>query len=592
MYYGDDVIEEVRARNDIVDVVSQVVHLQKKGANYFGLCPFHNEKTPSFSVTPAKQMFYCFGCGAGGNVFTFIQKYENLSWQEAVEHLAQRAGYALPGGDRSKSAKKEQDRRKLLLEINKEAATWFYRNLRSEKGKTGLSYFQNRGLTAETLNRFGLGFAPVSRDALVRHLRSRGYEDKPITDAGVAVMDEREGLRDRFWNRVMFPIQDANGRVIAFGGRVLGEGKVKYLNSPETAVFDKSRNLYGLYYAKNARKGHFILCEGYMDVIAMHQAGFTQAVASLGTSFTAGHASLLKRYTEDALLAFDSDEAGVRAVLRCAELLRNAGIRARVIDLRPHKDPDEFIRNEGADALQERITNAINAFLFEVTVEERRFHLQDPDEKTAFHNRLAELLAIRFRDAIERENYLQSVCAAHHIEPQAMKDLVARVALRDSGRPADQYAEQIPVRARRREVRDERLKPQRRLLSWLAEDGTLYPVVSKYVTPEDFAEGVYRSVAKEMFRELEAGTFLASRMADRFEESEQNEVARLLNEVSEGFETNEERARALHEIIEGVLRFSAEAVKEESDPSDADYLTKVTQAKRRIQAFAGIRLVL
>ena len=421
MYYGDDVIEEVRALNDIVDVVSQVVHLQKKGANYFGLCPFHNEKTPSFSVTPAKQMFYCFGCGTGGNVFTFVQKYENLSWQEAVEHLAHRVGYTLPGADRSKSAKKEQDYRKVLLDINKEAATWFYRNLRDDKGKSGLAYFESRGLTAETLKRFGLGFAPVTRDALVKHLRQLGYEDKQITDAGVAVSDEREGLRDKFWNRVMFPILDVNRRVIGFGGRVLGSGEPKYLNSPETAIFDKSRNLYGLCYAKNARKGHVILCEGYMDVIAMHQAGFTQAVASLGTSFTAGQASLLKRYTDEALLAYDSDEAGTRAALRCIGLLQNAGLRARVISLKPHKDPDEFVRHEGADALEKRIANAQNAFLFEVAVEEGRFHLQDPEEKTAFHNRIAQLLAIRFQDPIGRENYLQSVCAAYHIEPQAMK---------------------------------------------------------------------------------------------------------------------------------------------------------------------------
>ena len=593
MYYGDDVIEEVRARNDIVDVVSQVVHLQKKGANYFGLCPFHNEKTPSFSVTPAKQMFYCFGCGTGGNVFTFIQKYENLSWQEAVEHLAQRAGYTLPGEDRSQKAKQEQDRRKVLLAVNKEAATWFYHNLRAEKGKTGLAYFENRGLTKETLNRFGLGFAPVSRDALVQHLRSKGYADKEILDAGVAVMDEREGLRDKFWNRVMFPIQDANGRVIGFGGRVLGQGEPKYLNSPETKVFDKSRNLYGLYYAKNARKGHFILCEGYMDVIAMHQAGFPQAVASLGTSFTAGQASLLKRYTDEALLAYDSDEAGTRAALRCVELLRNAGLRARVIDLRPHKDPDEFVKHEGTEALQTRITNAENAFLFEVSVEERRFHLQDPDEKTAFHNRLAQLLAIRFQDPIGRENYLQSVCAAYHIDPQAMRDLVARVALKEGGRAPDPYAEQTVQRKTvRRDVRDERLKPQRRLLSWLAEDAALFPVVAKYVKPDDFADGMYRLLAEEIFRGYEDGTFLASRLVDRFEEDEQNEVARLLNEEGEGFETNEERARALHEVIESVLRFSAEAVKEESDPSDADYLTKVTQAKKRMQAFAGVRLAL
>ena len=592
MYYGDDVIEEVRARNDIVEVVSQFVHLQKRGSGYVGLCPFHNEKTPSFSVTPSKQMFYCFGCGTGGNVFTFIQKYENLSWREALEHLAQRAGYTLPGRDTSEKAKKEQDRRKVLLAVNKEAATWFYHNLRGEKGKNGQAYFEKRGLRAETVNGFGLGFAPVTRDALVRHLRGKGYTDKQILDAGVAVMDEREGLRDKFWNRVMFPIQDVNRRVIGFGGRVLGQGEPKYLNSPETDIFDKSRNLYGLCHAKNARKGYFILCEGYMDVIAMHQAGFTQAVASLGTSFTAGQASLLKRYTEEVLLAYDSDEAGIRAALRCVELLRNAGIRARVINLKPYKDPDEFVKNEGVDALQERITNAQNAFLFEVSVEENRFHLQEPDEKTAFHNRLAQLLATRFQDAIERENYLQSVCAAYHIDPQAMKDLVARVALAGTGRAPDAFPERTFVRTGIKNAQDEKRKPQRRLLTWLAEDASLYPVVSKYITPEDFSPGLYRQVAEEMFREMKKGGFLASRMVDRFAEEDRDEVTRLVSESGEGFETPMERERALHEVMEGVLRISADAVKEEADPADRDYLTKVTRAKKRMEAFSGVRLAL
>ncbi|MBQ6903860.1 MAG: DNA primase, partial [Lachnospiraceae bacterium] len=318
MYYGEDVIEEVRARNDILDVISGAVHLEKRGGNYVGLCPFHNEKTPSFTVTPAKQMFYCFGCGVGGNVYSFVQKYENITFREAVEQLADRAGYALPKAAPSAAEQKKREQKDILLAINKEAAIWFFHRLREDAGKAGMQYFIRRGLTPEIMQRFGLGFAPVSRDGLCTYLREKGYRDADIVAAGVAVRDEQHGLRDKFWNRVIFPIQDVNKRVIGFGGRVLGDGEPKYLNSPETPVFDKSRNLYGLCYARAARKGHILLCEGYMDVIAMHQAGFTQAAASLGTSFTIGQANILKRYTDDVYLAYDSDTAGKAAVLRAS----------------------------------------------------------------------------------------------------------------------------------------------------------------------------------------------------------------------------------------------------------------------------------
>ena len=281
MYYPDELIEEVRLKNDIVDVVSGYVKIQKKGSSYFGLCPFHNEKSPSFSVSPGKQMFYCFGCGAGGNVFTFVMQYENASFQEAVKLLAERAGVSLPDLQEGEEARKRDSKRARLLEVNKEAARYFYYQLRSKAGQAGYAYLHKRQLSEETIKHFGLGFANVTSNDLVKYLKSKGYEDKLIIEAGLASYDERYGLHDKFWNRVMFPIQDSNHRVIGFGGRVMGDAKPKYLNSPETMVFDKSRNLYGLNFARTARTNNIILCEGYMDVIAMHQAGFTQAVAPL-----------------------------------------------------------------------------------------------------------------------------------------------------------------------------------------------------------------------------------------------------------------------------------------------------------------------
>ena len=296
MLYPQEVIEEVRARNDIVDVVSGYVRLQKKGANHFGLCPFHNEKSPSFSVSQGKQMYYCFGCGAGGNVITFLQQYENASFQEAVKMLADRAGIKLPEAEYSEAARAKENHRARLLAVNKEAAKYFYYQLRAPQGKQGLTYLKNRQLSEETIHKFGLGFANKTSDDLSRYLKEKGFSDALLQEAGVSTFDERYGVHDKFWNRVIFPIQDINHRVIGFGGRVMGDGTPKYLNSPETPVFDKSRNLYGLNFARSSRKNQFILCEGYMDVISMHQAGFTQAVASLGTAFTTGQASLLKRY--------------------------------------------------------------------------------------------------------------------------------------------------------------------------------------------------------------------------------------------------------------------------------------------------------
>ena len=358
MRYPDEIIEEVRRSNNIVDVIGSYVHLQKKGSSYFGLCPFHNEKSPSFSVSRDKQMYYCFGCGAGGNVFTFIMEYENYTFMEAVKYLAERAGIKLPETEMTEEAKKIQGKRQRLLDIHKLAARYFYYQLKGKDGANARSYFEERRLEGATITHFGLGFSNPYRDDLYQFLRSKGYEDDILKESGLVSIDEKYGAHDKFWNRVMFPIMDVNNKVIGFGGRVLGEGTPKYLNSPETLLFDKSRNLYGLNFARTSRKSYFIICEGYMDVIAMHQAGFNNAVASLGTAFTLQHANLLKRYTEEVLLAYDSDEAGVKAALRAIPMLRSAGLRIKISHMDPYKDPDEFVKNLGVVAFQERIDRA------------------------------------------------------------------------------------------------------------------------------------------------------------------------------------------------------------------------------------------
>ena len=427
MYYPEEVIEEVRMRSDIVDVISGYVKLQKKGSNLFGLCPFHHEKSPSFSVSPSKQMYHCFGCGVSGNVITFVMEYENYSFREAVEMLADRSGVKLPKMEYSKEAKAKADRKAALLEINKLAANYFYYQLKQPQGKIGYDYLVKRKLTDETIRRFGLGFSNKISDDLYRYLKSKGYEDELLKDTGLVTIEER-GARDKFWNRVMFPIMDVNSRVIGFGGRVLGDGEPKYLNSPETMLFDKSRNLYGLNYARTSRKKYMMLCEGYMDVISMHQAGYTNAVASLGTALTEQHAALLKRYTDQVILTYDSDGAGVKAALRAIPILREAGLSARILNMSPCKDPDEFIKQVGPDAFRKRILEAKNSFLFEIDVLKRQYALDDPEQKTKFYQETARKL-LQFGEPLERDNYLQAVAREHMIKEDELRQLVNRMGM-------------------------------------------------------------------------------------------------------------------------------------------------------------------
>ena len=483
MYYPDELVEEVRLRNDIVDVVGGYVRLQKKGASYFGLCPFHNEKSPSFSVSPQKQMYYCFGCGAGGNVFTFLMNYENDTFPEAIKTLADRAGIDLPEIEYSEEMKKEADKKALLLEINKEAAKYFYYQLRSPQGAIGHQYLTKRELSEETMKQFGLGYSNKFSNDLVQYLKQKGYKDETIIQAGLAAGDEVRGVHDKFWNRVMFPIQDINHRVIGFGGRVMGEGEPKYLNSPETMIFDKSRNLYGLNFARSSRRDHIILCEGYMDVISMHQAGFTQAVASLGTAFTSGQANLLHRFTDTVVLSYDSDGAGTKAALRAIGILRENGMTARVLSLEPYKDPDEFIKNLGAEAFEERIKQAENSFLFELRVLQRDYNLQDPDEKTSFYKEIAKKLC-NFNDEVERENYIEAVASKYGIGFESLRNMVNQLGNRQGLiKPLERPKSGIQSKP---STQDAVMRSQGLLLTWLVEEPQVYQKIKKYILPEDF----------------------------------------------------------------------------------------------------------
>ena len=586
MRYSDDIIEEVRQKNDIVDVVSQYVKLTRKGSSYFGLCPFHNEKTPSFSVTPGKQMYYCFGCGAGGNVFNFIMEYENYTFGEALKHLADRAGVELPKIEYSREVREKAQERAELLEINKQAAQYFYYQLRTEKGAQGYQDLTGRGLSEETMRKFGLGYSDKFGGGLYQFLKSKGYGDDRLRESGLFNVDERHGMYDKFWNRVIFPIMDVNNRVIGFGGRVMGDGKPKYLNSPETKIFDKSRNLYGLNVARTTRRKYLILCEGYMDVISMHQAGFTNAVASLGTALTSGHASLLKRYTQEVLLLYDSDEAGVRAALRAIPILREAGVNSRVVNLRPYKDPDEFIKNLGAEAFEERLEQASDSFMFRVSIAESEFSMEEPQGQNRFFERCAEML-LELKDELERNLYIEAIVKKYRgqygISVEDLRKRVNTLALK--GTPAERRIQPKKSQegAPKKKKDSASDQAQKLMLTWIVTYPKIFDKVAQYLTPEDFVVPLYREVAQMLFSQREEGEVNPARLLNSFTDSEeQREVASLFNATIH-LETPKEQDQAFADTL---LRIKTESLAERNrnwNPTDMAGLQEIIKAKKELE---------
>ena len=583
MRYSDDIIEEVRMKNDIVDVVSQYVKLTRRGSTYFGLCPFHNEKTPSFSVTPSKQMYYCFGCGAGGNVFNFVMEYENYTFGEALQHLADRAGVQLPKIEYSREARQKAEERAALLEINKLAARYFYYQLRRESGKTAYAYLTGRGLSEETIKKFGLGYSDKFSDDLYKFLKSKNYSDTLLRDSGLFNVDERHGMYDKFWNRVIFPIMDVNNRVIGFGGRVMGDGKPKYLNSPETKIFDKSRNLYGLNVARTTRKNYLILCEGYMDVISMHQAGFTNAVASLGTALTSGHASLLKRYTQEILLLYDSDDAGVRAALRAIPILREAGVTSRVVNLRPHKDPDEFIKALGGEEFEKRLEQAMDSFMFRVHMAQREFSMKEPQGQNRFFERCAQML-LELSDELERNLYIEAIVKDYRNYGISVEDLRKRVnTLALKGTPAEQRVQPKQTGTQQKKKENAGEKAQKLMLTWLVTYPGIFETVEKYIQPADFIVPLYRQVAEMLYEQHAQGDVNPARLLNSFIDSdEQREVSSLFNATIH-LENAQEQDRA---FADTVLRIKEEGLKEKNknwDPTDMQGLQEIVKAKKELE---------
>ncbi len=530
MFYPQEVIEQVLEANNIVDVISQYVRLTKRGSTYFGLCPFHNEKTPSFSVTDNgdRKMFYCFGCHSGGNVMTFLMKYENYTYSEALNVLAERAGITLPKPQYSKEDSAKYQLKEQVLEVYKEAAVYYYHLLKTEHGRQAHDYLKKRQLSDETILNYGLGYSDKYRDDLYRYIKSKGYSDEVLKATGLFSIKEND-IHDYFWNRVMFPIMDVRNRVIAFGGRVMGDGEPKYLNSPETIAFEKSKTLFGLNVAKKHKGNELILCEGYMDVISLHQAGFTNAVASLGTSLTTGHVNILKRYTENVVISYDADGAGRNAALRAIPMLRSQGINTKVINLKPYKDPDELIKAEGADTYKERLRTARNSFLFEIDVLKESFDLNDPDGRTKFQTQTARRLS-EFTDEIERDSYIQTVSREFDIDYKMLRDRTIRFALSADNKPVRQ-PENPSFKPKEKEKGKTAIsESMKAVLSYLAEVPSSYNKIKGIIDAADFDAEPYSAIASLLFAQLESGRANIAAIIGAFpDESEQEKAAEILS---------------------------------------------------------------
>lgn len=617
LYYSDDVINEVLSRNDIVDVIGSYASLKKKGSNYEACCPFHHEKTPSFKVNREKQMYHCFGCGVGGNVFTFVMEYENLNFPEAVERLAERAGIQLPEKSMSAQERSREQYKITLKEMNKTAAAYFHYILKhGQRGEKAYEYFRDtRGLTDETINRFGLGYADIYRDDLYRYLKSKGYKDDQLKGSGLVEISEKDGGVDKFWNRAMIPILDINGKVIAFGGRVLGDGKPKYINTSDTAVFDKSHTLFAMNIARRSRRKGFICCEGYMDVISMHQAGFDNAVASLGTAFTFGHANIIKRYADEVYLAYDSDGAGVAATKKVIAILREVGVGARVINMRPYKDPDEFIRNLGSEAFEERIKKAESGMMFLARIYSEEYDQSDPGERTKFQNQIARELSY-IEDKLERNNYIDAIARAYVINRDALAEKVheygvagtpkPEVVEREERRIEEQRAGNVTGaagadigfsrtggegpgdRGNHRESQKQSSgdnKTARLLLTWLVNEPELFDKLDGVISENDFEPGVFRTVAEKLFSQYrEQHKVEPAIIVNTFQDVEEQRLVAGMLQTDLSMDMTEEEVNGA--ITDVVRKIKLESIKKQLESeNDLSRVQQLIKERKKMEKF-------
>ena len=518
-YISDELFNDICSANNIVDYASSFMTLKKSGRNYMACCPFHNEKTPSFHIDADKQLFHCFGCGASGNFVQLVMRLEGLDFQDAIKQLADRAGITIPenGERRSTALAEKRDR---ILEMNRIAARFFYDMLTDpEKGRIGREYFARRRLTKQTIIKFGLGYSPDERDALLKHLRSRGYKDEDIIEAGLAVT--RNGAAyDKFRGRVRFPIINARGKIIGFGGRIMGDEKLpngvrlaKYLNSPETAAFDKGSNLFALNLAKNSNARDIILCEGYMDVITVHQAGITNCVATLGTAITDRQAKLMLRYGSEILICYDMDEAGTKAALRATDIITAAGGRARVIRITGAKDPDEFITKYGISGFKKAIEKAMPSTEFRISLIKREYDINETEGKIGFVEEAARILAA-LDDPVEVEAYIKKTAADTGISEQSIfgkyKEIKGKTRHTPPARTREEYKRRELQRVNSGKPPEQKVtsavrEAEKRLLSLISRKRSLAMKAARILEPEELSDKVYQEMVRRIFDSAKEG---------------------------------------------------------------------------------------
>ena len=573
-------LDELAARNPIEEVVGQYVNLKRSGSNLFGLCPFHGEKTPSFSVAPDKGIYYCFGCHKGGGVINFEMEIEGLSYPDAVRALAQRAGMEVPDDEEYQSRYRKQER---LWALAKEAARFFVTQLYAPTGAEGLRYAQSRGMSKGTLTRFGIGFAPDSWDSLCKAMRAKGYTDEELKDAGLVSVSQKNGnIFDRFRNRLMFPIIDVRGNVIGFGGRVMDNSTPKYLNSPETEIFNKRKNLFALNVAKKTKLGYLILVEGYMDAIALHQYGFDCAVASLGTSLTEEHAVLLSRYTEQVVLIYDGDEAGQNATRRAIPMLERAGLQVKVLQMRDAKDPDEFLKKFGADRFKLLLEESSNRVEYQLRAIQKKYDLNVDEDRVKFISEAAELVST-LGNAVQREIYGNRVAEAGKISPDAMKIEVNKAFKRRQYREKRKQeridlAPAVAAQPKSRTIRYDNVR------SAMAEEIVLAQCLSdaamiaetEGLKPEEFSSPLLGRVFEQLQQQSRQGMVPSVAGLTDFTGEEMAHIAGILQ-------------RNPGPVSEQAMRDSIQVIRQMHEFKTADTKDTLMELQRKLQESKGIK---
>ena len=531
--YSDEIIDDVRQSNDIVDVISQYVRLKRSGRNYFGLCPFHNEKSPSFSVSPEKQIFHCFGCGVGGNVFTFLTKIEGINFVEAVQLLAERANIQLPTLENNMDSAKEALKAK-VYKVNEFTANYYHENLYKPESKIAQEYVKKRKLSNETLKSFQIGFSGKF-DELYRELKKQGFEDREILESGLVNKNERGQFFDQYRNRLMFPICDVRGRVIAFGGRVLDDSKPKYINSPENVVYSKGRHLYGLNVAKKYDiNKRLLIVEGYMDVISLHQRDIHNVVASLGTALTQQQGYLLRNNTEQIILSYDSDEAGQTAKIRAMEILQNMGCDIRVLQMEGAKDPDEYVIKYGNARFQNLVDKAISVIEFKVKILRQSLNLESTNDKIKFLNEIAKLIS-KIDNSMEREVYIEKIAKEYDVSKEAIYAEVNKLTYRES-KDEKLLSKSKPVvrHIEKKETDNVSEATKRRentvLAILLLGDRNIYEIIKQNITIQDFKYEIDKKIAEKLYEEFENGNSNISSIIDNLSEEEQNHITMIMAE--------------------------------------------------------------